>query len=435
MLLQLLDEVVAGFVLPFLAKHDSSLHDHATDVIGHARDGTLHYGGMRHQRTLHLEGTDAVAAGLDDIVDAALEPIVAVLIAPRHIAGVVEAVVPCLARLLLVAIVLLEETDGLLVTHADNNFTLLTVLARGAVGTDEVDVILCIRDAHGAWLRLHPREGAEGHGGLGLPEAFHHPDAGLLEELVIDSRVQGLTGRGAVFERGEVVLRQILANHEAVDGGGRTEAGHTILLHLSQQTVGIELLMVEDKDRSASKPLAVELTPHSLSPAGIGDRQVKRMLMEVMPEDARRQVPHRIEVVVGHHLRFAAGAAGEVHDHRVLVIIDEGGTHEGGSLDNLCLVITEAFGNGLAMVGDGDVLCHRGTLVLSRLYLADYVGVIHTDDGLDARTCIPIDNVVLGEHVGGWNDDCANLAEGQHHNPPLIAALEYQHHGVTLADT
>ena len=153
-----------------------------------------------------------------------------------------------------------------------------------------------------------------------------------------------------------------------------------------------------------------------------------------MPEDTRSQVPHRIEEVVGHHLRFAAGAAGEVHDHRVLVVVHEGRTYKRRSLHDLGLIVAEALRDGFPVVCDGDILFHRGTLVLGSLYLADHIGIVHTNDGLDARARVPIYYVVFGQHVRGGNDDSTYLAQGQHHNPPLVAALENQHDRVALAD-
>ena len=50
---------------------------------------------------------------------------------------------------------------------------------------------------------------------------------------------------------------------------------HEGSLHLTQQAVGIELLMVEDKDGSACKPLAVELTPYGFAPACVSYGQMQ----------------------------------------------------------------------------------------------------------------------------------------------------------------
>ena len=274
-LLQFLDEVVASFVLPLLTQHDGSLHHHASDVVGNTCDGALYDSGVGHQRTLYLERTNAVATRFDDVVDTTLKPVVAVFVAPGHITSVIESVVPGLTGKLWVAVVLLEETDGLAVAYTHHNLALLTIFTRCTVGADQVDVVLGVGDTHRTGFRLHPGEGAEGHRGLCLSEAFHHLDACLLVELFEDGRVQGFTSCTTVLQTREVVLREVLANHETIDGGRCTERGHLVFLDLTQQRVGIELLMVEHEDCRASKPLSVELAPYGLAPASIGYGEVE----------------------------------------------------------------------------------------------------------------------------------------------------------------
>ena len=86
--------------------------------------------------------------------------------------------------------------------------------------------------------------------------------------------------------------------------------------------------MVEHKDRSTSKPLSVELTPDGLTPTRICNGEVQRTLMQVVPEHTCGQVSHGVEVVVGHHLRLTAGTRRKVHQHGILVAVDEGGLDE-----------------------------------------------------------------------------------------------------------
>ena len=148
MLLQLLDEGVTGLVLPLLAKYDGSLYHHASDVVGHTSDGALHNSGVGHQGTLYLERTDAVARTLDHIIDTALKPVIAVLITPSHVTCMINAIVPCLACLLLVAVIALEQADGLTVAYTDHNLAFLTVFTGGAVGTEQINIILGIGDTH-----------------------------------------------------------------------------------------------------------------------------------------------------------------------------------------------------------------------------------------------------------------------------------------------
>ena len=92
-------------------QHDGGFDNLPADFVWYAGDGAFNHGGMGHQRTLYLKRADAVARRLDDIVLAADKPVIAVLVAPCHVAGVVDAVVPCLVCQFGVAVVLLEQSE------------------------------------------------------------------------------------------------------------------------------------------------------------------------------------------------------------------------------------------------------------------------------------------------------------------------------------
>ena len=143
---------------------------------------------------------------------------------------------------------------------------------------------------------------------------------------------------------------------------------------------------------------------------------------------------HGIEIVVCHHLWLTAGTRGEVHQHRVVVVVDESGTHEFRSLLPFCLPVMESFWDGLAVIGDGNILFYRGTLWHCQLYLTDHIGIVHTDDSFHRGTGIAIDDIMLCQHMGSRNHDGTDLTEGQHDDPPLIASLQDQHHRIVLAN-
>jgi len=199
--LQCLDQLVAGPALVFLGQHHGSLDHHASDGVGHARHGTFHHGGMGHQRAFHLERSDAVSRAFDHVVGTSHKPVVAVFVAPSDVAGVVDAVVPHLVCQLLVTVIALEQSDGLAPACVDTYLTLLAVLAVGALGSQQPDVVLWRRLAHRAGFGCDPRECSQGHGGLGLPESLHDLQSGALVELGEDRGFEGLAGRGAVLQR------------------------------------------------------------------------------------------------------------------------------------------------------------------------------------------------------------------------------------------
>ena len=111
----------------------------------------------------------------------------------------VDAIVPSLAGLFFITVVALEESDGFLVAYTNHDLSLFTIFTTGAVGAQQVNVVLRIGNTHTAGLGFHPREGTQGHRGLRLSEAFHHLDASLFLELVEDGGVQSLASCTAVL--------------------------------------------------------------------------------------------------------------------------------------------------------------------------------------------------------------------------------------------
>ena len=93
---------------------------------------------------------------------------------------------PSLAGLDFVAVIAFEEAQGRLFAYPYYNLALLSVLAGGAVGFQQVDVVNGHGYAHGARLGRHPGKGGQLYGGLGLTKSFHQADAGLLVKGVVN---------------------------------------------------------------------------------------------------------------------------------------------------------------------------------------------------------------------------------------------------------
>ena len=108
MVLYLFYQLRSFLTLVGLREHDGGFHHLSANLVGHAGDGTLHHGRVRHKRRFHLKRTDAVAARLDYVVFAAYEPVITVFVAPSHVAGVIDSVVVSLVGQLGVAVIFLE---------------------------------------------------------------------------------------------------------------------------------------------------------------------------------------------------------------------------------------------------------------------------------------------------------------------------------------
>ena len=75
-----------------------------------------------------------------------------------------------------------------------------------------------------------------------------------------------------------------------------------------------------------------------------------------MPENTCGKVSHGVQVIVGNHLRLATGSRGEVHNHGVFVVVNEGWALELWRLDHFRLIVAESFGDRLSMISNGDIL-------------------------------------------------------------------------------
>ena len=222
--LDILDESLARkFVgelrLVFRSHHDGGLDHRAAHLfrVRNAGYGAFHYGRMPHYGALHLEGTHAVAGGLDEVVVAALEPVVTVLVAPGHISRVIDAVVPRLAGEFGVAVVTQEQAYRALAVRADDYDTALAGFCGRSVRGEDVDVVCGGGFAHGAGARFNPGESAQRQGGLGLPERFVDPEARATVEFFEHRRVEGLSGGGDMLQRREVEAVEVFLYEEAVN--------------------------------------------------------------------------------------------------------------------------------------------------------------------------------------------------------------------------
>src|SRR5207249_2543407 len=88
---------------------DERLHDLAPDWVGARHHGRLEDSGVLEERALDLEGPDTIARGDDDVVRAADEPEIAVLVALGAVARQVPLTAAAVTRLLGVLPVFAKE--------------------------------------------------------------------------------------------------------------------------------------------------------------------------------------------------------------------------------------------------------------------------------------------------------------------------------------
>ena len=110
---------------------------------------------------------------------------------------------------------------------------------------------------------------------------------------------------------------------------------------------------------------------------------------------------------MGHHLWLAAGAAGEVHNHCVVVLVDEGRTYKlGGQLPLLFPVVEALF------IAQCDVLLHRRALRHGQFDLTDDIVIVGTDDGNKDDILVWGDFWVFNYNLSG--DTLKTVSGGDH---------------------
>ena len=157
---------------------------------------------MLVEHFFYFEGADTVSGALDQVVGAAHEPEIAVLVPGGGVASVVNSACEHFLRAFFVAVVTAEHAEGLALVNLDNQFAHFIYAAGLTFGVDDFHAVARRRLADGARLRDIPSEVSGGEGQFRLAVTFLKADARLFKELVVDVQVQSLACGGAVLEAG-----------------------------------------------------------------------------------------------------------------------------------------------------------------------------------------------------------------------------------------
>ena len=383
---------------------------------------------MLHQDALHLEGTDPEAAGLDDIVGTAHIGDVAVFVHGGKIPGVVHAALPDLVIGGLVAAVAHEDTEvGAVRRGHHHDLAGLTGSGHGAVLLAQLHVIKRRGTSHGTQVMGLPHQVGNHQRGLGLAEALPELEAGLRLKAAGNLGVHGLTGGDHVLDRVKGAEGDAPLDEEAVDGGRGAEGGDLVLHNHIHQRPGVELVVVIDHDGCLAQPLAVELAPGSLAPAGVGDTQMEAVLADILPVLGSENVAQGIGVVVHDGLGLAGGAGGEVEEHG---LCSQGFHPVKVRRSGLDLGVEIHIAGHLAA---DEEFFHAGGITFIELLGA--VAVVGGDHhGLHVHGLDAVVNVGSHEGMGRGDGHGAQLVERHDDVPVLIVSLEHEHHMVALAD-
>ena len=386
---------------------------------------------MADEGAFDLEGADAVAGGLDDVVGAADEVVIALLIRPDHVAGVVHAVAEGVARLFRVLVIAHEQAAGTALGNVDAQFALLAALHVAPGGVHHADVVVRAGNARGTGDRLHPLVGDEQRRRLALAEGLVDLYAGEAVELVVDLRVERLAGAGGPLKGGKIVAAEILLDEKAVDGRRRAEAGDMVLGQHGKHLLGVEAVEIVDEVDRAGDPLAVELAPAALGPAGIGGGDVDALVGEVVPEGAGDEVADAVAEIVRQHLGHAGGAGGEVDEHHVFRRGVVAAVHGVRRLGEQAIKVLKALVRAAQRGGDAQVRA----LFLRSAHVGEQFFLAHADERAGVGGVYAVGDVLFLQLVRGGDLDGADAHQPQRAQPVFIAALEHQKHRLALLHT
>jgi hypothetical protein len=182
---------------------------------------------MRDQRAFHFRGADAVAADVDHVVDAAGDPVVAVLVAPAAVAGEIRAGIGPEIGVDEARVIAVDGAHLARPGIEQHEVALGRAFEHDAVGID--DGRLHAEEAAGGrtgFLRYRAGSGDQDAAGFGLPPgiddrttAFAHHAVIPLPGFGIDRLADGAEQADRIASR--LFHRRLAFAHQRADRGGR----------------------------------------------------------------------------------------------------------------------------------------------------------------------------------------------------------------------
>ena len=231
--------------------------------------------------------------------------------------------------------------------------------------------------------------------------------------------------------RREIVVAQILLDKHSVHRGRCTEGGYTVLCEHGKYLRRIESVEVIGEYSALAEPLTVELAPQSLAPSGLGNREVKSVLLATVPIFRGHVMTECVLVGMHSHLGIAGRARGKEHEHRI-VSTGSIGLAQISAAEETVLAIIKVPSFPLA--ADYDLGERKTVLLLCELDLTCGITVCGTEYRADTRRLEAIGEIVLDELICRGDRDRAELMKSEYREPELIMSLENEHNSVAALD-
>ena len=234
-----------------------------------------------------------------------------------------------------------------------------------------------------------------------------------------------------MLDAAQVVPAQVLLDEHPVHGGRGAEGGDIIFGEHGQDVRRVEPVKVVGEHRALAQPLAVQLAPQGLAPAGLADGEVEAVGVDAVPVLGGDVVAQGILVGMGGDLGIPRGAGGEEHEHQIVPAGGVGGALVLAAVHGVFLVKAVPP---LPGPPGHDFQPKAGAVLLRQLHLTGGVPVGGADDGADLRRVEAVGEVMLLELVGGGDGYSSQFVQAQDGEPELIMPLQHQHYPVPPPD-
>ena len=214
-----------------------------------------------------------------------------------------------------------------------------------------------------------------------------------------------------------------------------------ILAEHGQDLGGVEPVHIVYEGCRFAEPLTVQLAPHGLGPAGIGNGVVETVRVHAVPVLGGMEVTQRIFVVVQCHLGIAGGAGGK---ERQQGIIAAGRVFPSFVMAAVQAVfgveVVPAFSLYRAVFSGRTAVDQNPDHGLAVFFqclvgLCGSFAVCGTQNGGNTGGFKTVGKVVNQQLVGGGDGNGTDLVQTDHSQPVLPVPLEHQHNPVALLDT
>ena len=197
----------------------------------------------------------------------------------------------------------------------------------------------------------------------------------------------------------------------------------------------MESLEIVHENAGLAEPLTVKLAPESLSPAGIGDREMYAVGIDVMPVTRRNEMTESIQMAMRRDFRITGSTGSEVHEIRIVTAGEFGRIC--GTLENVAASLDSLVEIEPAVAFALNYHAHdlHSAFFDGKIDLMSNIAVGSAYDSFNVGSLESVGKIVLNELICSRNNDRAYLMERNYREPELIMTFKNEHYLIAFSDS